>query len=181
MLKHNKGYLMIEVLILLIIFATLGITLYQLSMKSNSSTNNTNVRAIAIQIANEAFDKMKANQSAVLDGKYITYSGGAVVGTISDNSCKAVNYNEVNTEAVCDYTEMAQDDLMEITRSVAGLLPQGEFVICNDSARSQGTPTNPNCNDTGTDLTIKIFWKDRTSKDLNNNGGYSQVILGGTL
>lgn len=182
MLKNNnKGYLMIEILVLLIIFASLGITLYQLSMKSNSATNNTNTRAIAIQIANEAFDKMKANQSAVLAGQYITHSGGAASGTISDNSCKAVNYNVAHTEAVCNYTNMARDDLMEITRSVAGLLPQGEFVICKDSARSQGTPTNPNCNDAGTDLTIKIFWKDRTSKDLNNNNGYSQVILGGTL
>lgn len=180
MLKKNKGYLMIEILILLIIFASLGVTLYQLSMKSNSAANNTNTRAIAMQIANEAFDKMKANQSGVLSGLYLTYSGGSATGTIADSSCKAVSYNVTHAESACSFTNMAKDDLMEIKRSVEGLLPQGAFVICKDSARSQGTPTAPNCNDSGTDLTIKIFWKDRSSKDMNNNDGYSQVILGGT-
>lgn len=181
MLNKNKGYLMIEVLVLLIIFASLGITLYQLSMKSNSSANNANTRAIAIQIANEAFDKIKANQSGAIAGLYTTFSGGAATGTIADNSCKAVSYNVTHAESSCTYANMAKDDLMEMQRTVQGLLPQGAFVICKDSSKSQGTPSSPNCNDAGTDLIIKIFWKDRTSKDINNNSGYSQVILGGAI
>lgn len=178
--NKNKGYLMIEILILLIIFASLGITLYELSMKSNSSANNTNTRAIAMQIANEAFDKMKANQSAALEGLYTTHSGGIPTGAIADSSCKAVNYNSSHTEVNCSYKDMAKDDLIEITRTVQGLLPQGSFVICKDASRSLGTPDSPNCDGTGNDFTIKIFWKDRTSKDMKNNDGYSQVILGGT-
>lgn len=175
-----KGYLMIEVLILLVIFASLGITLYQLSMKSNSSANNSNYRSIALQIANEAFDKMKSNQSASIAGLYLTYVGGADVGSYIDGNCKAVNYNVVHTESVCNYSNMAKDDLIEIQRSVQNLLPQGEIFICKDSARSLGTPSNPNCNDSGNDYVIKIFWKDRTSKDLNQNDGYSQIVMGGT-
>lgn len=181
MLKKKNGYLMIEILILLIIFAALGITLYQLAMKSNSSASNANSRAIALEIANETFDKIKANQSGALDGLYITFSGGSPTGTIADSSCKAVSYNVVHTESSCNYKNMAQDDLMEIQRTVQGSLPQGAFVICKDSSKSQGTPTNPNCDDSGTDLVVKIFWKDRTSKDLNNNNGYSQLILGGSI
>lgn len=181
MLRKNQGYLMVEILVLLMIFASLGITLYQLSMKSSSASNNTNTRAIALQIANEALDKLKANQSGALSGLYITNLGGVSVGSISDNSCKAVNYNISHTEALCNYTNMAKDDLIEIQRSVQNLLPQGAFVICKDSLRAKGTPTNPNCNDSGNDFTIKIFWKDRISKDMNNNNGYSQVILGGTI
>jgi type IV pilus modification protein PilV len=175
-----KGYLMIEVLILLIIFASLGITLYQLSMKSNTAANNSNYRAIALQIANEAFDKMKSNQSATLAGLYLTYSGGVTVGSFADNNCKAVNYNVTHTEATCNYSKMATDDLIEMQRSVQGLLPQGQIFICKDSARSLGNPTNPNCDDAGNDYVVKIFWKDRTSKDINQNNGFSQVVMGGS-
>lgn len=181
MLNKNSGYLIVEVLVLLVIFAALGITLYQFSMKSNAAANNANTRSIAIQIANEVFDKIKANQSGAIAGLYTTYSGGANIGAIADSSCKAVSYNVSHPETVCNYTNMAKDDLMEIQRSVAGLLPQGSFVICKDSLKSQGTPTNPNCNDSGTDLVVKIFWKDRTSKDIGTNSGYSQVILGGAI
>lgn len=181
MLKKNNGFLMIEILILLIIFAALGITLYQMAMKSNAAANNANTRAIAIQIANETFDKIKANQSGALAGLYTTFSGGTATGSIADSSCKAVSYNVIHTESTCNYTNMAKDDLMEIQRSVQGLLPQGAFVICKDSSKSQGTPTSPNCDDSGTDLVVKIYWKDRTSKDINNNSGYSQVILGGAI
>lgn len=181
MLKKNSGFLMVEVLILLVIFASLGITLYQLAMKSNSAANNANSRAIALQIANETFDKIKANQSGAIAGLYTTFSGGATTGAIADSSCKAVSYNVTHTETVCNYTNMAKDDLMEIQRTVQGLLPQGVFVICKDSVKSQGTPSNPNCDDAGNDLVIKIFWKDRTSKDMNNNDGYSQLILSGAI
>ncbi len=178
--KKIKGYLMIEVLILLVIFAALGITLYQLSMKSNSAANNSNFRSIALQIANETFDKMKSNQSGSIAGLYLTYSGGASVGSFADGNCKAVNYNITHTETQCNYSNMAKDDLIEIQRSVQNLLPQGEVFICKDSARSLGTPSNPNCDDTGTDYVVKIFWKDRTSKDINQNDGYSQVVMGGS-
>lgn len=181
MLNKNSGYLIVEVLVLLVIFAALGITLYQFSMKSNAAANNANTRAIAIQIANEVFDKIKANQSGAIAGLYTTYAGGGNIGAIADSSCKAVSYSVSHPETVCNYTNMAKDDLMEIQRTVAGLLPQGSFVICKDSLKSLGTPTNPNCNDSGTDLVVKIFWKDRTSKDIGRNNGYSQVILGGVI
>lgn len=178
--KKNKGFLMIEVLILLVIFSVLGITLYQLSMKSNSAANNSNYRAIALQIANETFDKMKSNQSASIAGLYLTYSSGSSIGTFADGNCKAVNYNVIHTEGQCNYSTMAKDDLIEIQRTVQNLLPQGEIFICKDSARSLGTPSNPNCDDSGTDYVVKIFWKDRTSKDINQNDGYSQVVIGGS-
>lgn len=180
MLK-NKGFLMIEILILLVIFSIIGITLYEFSTKSSSSINNNQYRTVAISLANEAFEKMRANQSGLNNGLYLTYFNDAAIGTKVDNSCKEVNYNVIHAASACSYSKLAQDDLIELDRAVGDMLPQGKIFICKDSVKSLGNQTDPNCDDQGDDYVVKIFWKDATSKSINQNNGFSQVIVGGTI
>jgi type IV pilus assembly protein PilV len=179
--KKKNGYLMIEILITLIIFSLVTIGLFALQMKTTSVASSSSLRSSALSYANEMLDKMRANKTALMANSYLTYTGGAAIGSLADNSCKAVNYNITHTEAFCSSSQMAQDDLQEFQRQISLTLPQGAFVICNDSNAGLGTPTAPNCNDAGTDYVIKIFWKDSSSKSLNTNSGYSQVVLGAAI
>ena len=172
MLKTKKqGYLMIEVLVMVVIFSISIITLTLLQTKSATGVNSSNYRGIAINYAQNLFDKIRANKAGVLTGAYLA-------GTMTNNSCESFNYNIVNGTVVnCNATQLAQDDLFDFNATVVGTLPAGAWVICIDSLNSQGTPTAPNCNGIGSNYVIKIFWKDKLSKAINTNNGYSQVII----
>lgn len=172
-LNKKNGFLMIEVLISLIIFSICLIGLLALQVSSYASTQGASTRSIATNYANDFMDKARANKDGFINGSYTSLSA-------ANNSCRSVSYNTINSVTTCTSNQMAQDDLNELTNEVKGL-PQGAVVVCNDSSLAQGTPTTPNCNNTSGYLTVKIFWKDKNSKFMGTNSGYSQVIVGGQL
>lgn len=172
--KNNKGYLMIEVLIALVIFSTSLIGLLALQLNSYTSSVSSSYRAIATNYGNDLLDKMRANKDGAVNNLYINASP-------TNNSCRSVNFNSANTVADCTSAQMAQDDLKEFGMQVAANLPQGQAVVCIDSSQAQGTPTAPNCDGVGNMYAIKIFWKDSRSKLITKNSGFSQVIVGGQI
>ena len=168
--KKHKGYLMIEILITLLIFSVAIITLTALETKSNTGVSASNYREMAINYSQDLFDKMRANKAAVVAGTYLG-------STMANNGCKSFNYNAVNSVANCSTTLMAQDDLFEFNAVVTATLPSSAWTLCIDSSNAQGTPTTPNCDGVGNNYVIKIFWKDKIGEAINNNSGYSQVIV----
>lgn len=172
--KNTSGYLMIEILIALIIFSSALIGLIALQLKSYTSTQGSGYRSMAINYANDLFDKMRANKTAANNNSYSSLSG-------TNNSCRSVNYNTTNTVASCNSQQLAQDDLQEFKTQVSSTLPQGVGIVCIDSSLAQGTPTAPNCDGVGNSYAVKIFWKDSRSKEMGKNSGYSQVVIGGQI
>lgn len=173
-IHKQNGFLMIEVLIALIIFSICLIGLLALELNSYASTQGASSRSIATNYANDFMDKVRANKDGFINGSYTSLSA-------ANNSCRSVSYNTINTATACTSNQMAQDDLNELINEVKNSLPQGAVVVCNDSSLAQGTPTAANCNNTAGYIAVKIFWKDKNSKFMGLNSGYSQVIVGGQL
>lgn len=168
MLKtKSQGYLMIEVLVMVVIFSISIITLTLLQTKSSAGVNSSNYRGIAINYSQNLFDKIRANKAGLVNGSYLT-------GTMTNNSCESFD----DTVSSCSATQLAQNDLFYFNATVVATLPAGAWVLCIDSLNAQGTPTSPNCNGVGNNYVVKIFWKDKLSKAINTNSGYSQVIIG---
>lgn len=165
---------MIEVMIALAVFSVALIALVALQLNAYSSSQSAGYRRIAVNYANDLFEKMRANSQAAQSGFYFSTSG-------QNNNCRSYNFNTVNSPQSCTSQQMAQDDLMEFFSQVAATLPQGQAVICKDSSEAQGTPSSPNCNGQGSEYVVKIFWKDSSSQTLGTNSGWSQVIIGGQL
>lgn len=160
-------------MISIIVFSVAMIGLMALQVVSMSSAQSSGYRMTATSYAYDLIDKMKSNKDAVTAGTYLT-------GSYSNNSCRSVNYNTVNTVVACNSTQMAKDDLQEFYSEVASL-PNGQAVVCLDSQQSPGTPTAPNCDGLGNDYVIKIFWKDSRSQLIGTNSGYSQLVVGAQL
>jgi type IV pilus assembly protein PilV len=172
--NNQRGYLMVEVLVCLLIFSTAMIALIALQLNAFTSNQSASNRAIAINYANDLLEKMRANKEGVINGSYVSLAP-------SNGKCRSVNFNTTNTAIDCVSSVMAQDDLTEFNSQVASSLPRGKGIVCIDSAQSKGTPTNPNCDNLGNTHVIKIFWRDKSSKDLGRNNGYSQVVIGGNI
>lgn len=173
-IQQQGGFLMVEVLVSFIIFSICMIGLMQLQTKSMTSGQSAQLRTMASNYAYDMLDKMRGNRDGVLAGYYISMEG-------LNKNCRSVNFNTSNSSVInCNIAQLAQDDLKEFQSQVA-TLPQGQSVICKDSSRAQGTPTAPNCDNTGDDYVIKVFWKDINSKTTGENSGYSQVILGAQI
>lgn len=170
MLKKQKGYLMIEILVSLVIFSIAIVSLVSLQINSYSSVQDSSLRNIAVNASYELFDKMRANKDAVISGAYL--------GNGVDNKCKDVNFNTIHGSNNCNFSQMAQDDLKEFFDTIELSLPKGKAVICIDSSKSKGTPLLSNCDGLGNEYVVKVFWKNNITQKLNTNSGYSQVIIG---
>lgn len=169
-MKKEKGYLMIEILVLVLIFSVAIITLTALQTKSYTGVNSANYRGMAVNYSQNLLDKIRANKTGMTTGAYLA-------GVTNNNKCQSYNFNVINSVISCNSTQLAQDDLYEFNSVVTNTLPSGAWVLCIDSSNSQGTPTTPNCDGIGNNYVIKVFWKDKLSKSINQNNGYSQVII----
>lgn len=172
-IKIKNAYILIETMIAIIIFSVAMVGLLFLQVKGMNSSQSSGYRTLASNYAYDLMDKMRSNRDGVLAGNYIATSG-------VNNSCRSTNYNINNLVIICNTAKMAQDDLFEFFSEVTSL-PNGSAIICLDSSRSSGTPTNPNCDGLGNDIVIKIFWKNSATEVSGLNSGYSQVIIGAQL
>lgn len=132
MRSRQQGISMIEVLVSIVIVAIgiLGLTALQgVSMKNTTSANS---RSTASMLARDMADRMRANQAALLDGKYDNLT---VVPT--NPNC------EVNT---CSSDDTAKYDYWRWNQDVANTLPMGKGVVCLDSTPNDGaSPASHEC------------------------------------
>lgn len=145
---------MLEVLIAIVILSFGLLGLAGLQLVSLSGNQSANIRSTATTLAYDMVDRMKANMVAVAAGNYNNIAG-------ADNQCQAVHYDDVHaTPANCTPAQLAQDDVFDWGRTVAGTLPSGTATVCRDS-----TPNTAACDGAGRSYAIRVSWMDKPKNE----------------
>lgn len=152
--KRQSGFTLIEVLVSVLILSIglVGVaTLQAVSLKNNQSAF---MRSQASALAYDLADRMRSN---VLTADSNLYDPGTAA-TIAN--CKST--------AGCTPQQMAQNDLAEWNAAIATYLPMGEGFVCIDSTPDDGTEAaDPQCDGTGTQLSVKVWWDDDRDGEIN--------------
>ncbi|MEI8362189.1 MAG: type IV pilus modification protein PilV [Betaproteobacteria bacterium] len=163
-MKHQNGFSLLEVLIAVVILSFGLLALAGLQLVSLSSNQSAGTRSTATTLAYDMVDRMKANMAGVQAGQYSGIAG-------SDNACEAVHYDDVHAApAACTVTELAQDDVYDWKKTVAGLLPSGSGTVCIDS-----TPSSAACDGAGLSYAVRVSWND---KPKNQSAVTKSVAIG---
>jgi len=145
--RQQSGFSLIEVLVSALILAIglVGVAgLQAVSLKNNQSTF---MRSQAAALAYDLADRMRANVPGATAGAY-------------DPSAAALS-SGCNTVSGCTPVALAAHDIAEWNALIAAYLPLGQGFVCIDSTPNDGTGTgNPQCDGTGTQFSVKIWWDD---------------------
>lgn len=154
----QQGFTLIEVLVSFLIMATglLGmVTLLTTSVKANQGAYS---HSQAIVHAQDMADKIRANRGE----DYTSVTAAA------DSSC-------VVTGTLTACNNMAANDLETWRQSVQGTMPGADVVVCIDSTPDDGdSPSSAACDDTGTVVAVKIWWRDTMRDDVESS--YSRYV-----
>lgn len=153
-MKKQLGFSMLEVLIAITIFSVGLLGLSRLQMVGLSSQHSANIRSTATSLAYDMVDRMRANMAGVNAGNYNNIAG-------SDNACHAVHYdNTHSTPNNCTPNQLAQDDVFDWKKTVAGTLVAGEATVCLDS-----TPDTDDCDGSNGNYAVRISWRDKPKNE----------------
>jgi len=151
---QQSGFTLIEVLVSVIVLSIglVGVaTLQAVSLQNNQSAF---MRSQASALAYDLADRMRSN---VLTADSNLYDPGTAA-TIT--TCK--------TAVGCTPQQLAQNDLAEWNAAIGTYLPMGEGFVCIDSTPNDGADaTSPECDGTGTQLSVKIWWDDDRDGAIN--------------
>ena len=145
-LSRQSGTTLMEVLVSLLVlsFGMLGMAGVQgVSLRGNQAAY---YRTMATNFSGDIVERMRANLAAVDAGSYDNVAGGATA------SCFTV--------AGCTGAQMAAQDVLDWTTSVAAALPLGTAVVCLDSTPTDGTAAANACDGAGNIYAIKLWWDD---------------------
>jgi len=151
-LKKNQlsGFTLLETLIAVILLSVGLLGVAGMQMKSQQFNRSAYFETQAIIVAHDMLERMRANIAGQKAGHY--------------HQPTAVKYAGCYTSAGCSTQEMAQNDMYEWagadTDSIATKLPAGAGVVCLDTTPDDGTPSTPNCDNSGSIYAIKIWWED---------------------
>ncbi len=146
--RHDGGFMLLEVLIAMMIFAIGFLGLAKLQVESLRHSTHADMRSKATVLAMEIIDRMRSNRSeAMATSSYVTNIGEAensVLNCIGGSSCNA--------------SQMALFDLDQWKTALSGQLPAGDGAIVQatngdgrrvytvtvqwDNARGTGALTN---------------------------------------
>ena len=147
-LRHHRGFTLVEVLVTLVIFAFGMLGVAGLQMISLTNMDSAQYRSIASLKAGEMAERMRANAGA-------SYAG--VDG--ADNQCRTTHYASRNAAPTkCTPEQLAADDVWDWNQELAGRLPKGNGLVCIDSTPDDGTFDQPACDATGQVMAVKVFW-----------------------
>ena len=173
--RNLAGFTLIEVLVALVILSLGILGVVALQAASLRNTTASSQRSIAINLASDISDRMRANPAGLMLGDYIyaNYSGTSVTGVATADCASTTG---------CGSQALAQNDISEWNAAIMSMLPQVPAagtvpagVVCVDSTPDDGTPDTPACDDkvlVGTSATeidrpnykgrlpyvIKIWW-----------------------
>ena len=138
--KVPTGFSILEVLIAMVVLSVgmLGLAGLQVTGLKNSHT--AYLRTQAGQLAYDMTDRIRSNP----DGDY-DMGGDAAAGDICTGSCAA--------------DARVGSDITQWRAEIANRLPGGKGIVCIDNAPAAiDTFTAPNCNGTGGQYAVKIWW-----------------------
>lgn len=159
------GYILIEALITVLIFAIGLLGVVGLQAVALSSSSISNMRTEATVLAIDMADRMRANRGAA-DG---TPGAGYDAATPDDNACRSVYAAAVQgSPAPCTPEQLAADDMFDWLDQVQQSLPAGAGVVCIDSTPDDGdAAADPDCDGAGNSYAIKVWWGQRSTRDLD--------------
>lgn len=159
------GYILVESLITILIFAIGLLGVVGLQAVALSSSSVSNMRTEATVLAADMADRMRANLAAADGSTGAGYDGA----TPTDRSCRSVYAASVaSSPGACTAAELAEDDLFDWLAQVAQSLPAGEGVVCIDSTPDDGTEAaDPECDGVGDAYAIKVWWSQRATRDMD--------------
>ncbi len=150
-MNWQSGVSMLEVLIAIVIFSVGLLGLSGLQLASLSGQHSANIRSTATTLAYDMVDRMRANMAGVAAGNYNNIAG-------NHNACHAVHYDDIHSNpSNCTPAQLAQDDVYDWKKTVAGTLAAGTATVCLDS-----TPDSESCDGVGGNYAIRIKWLDKT-------------------
>ncbi len=133
---RQVGLSLIEVLIALIILAIGLLGTAAMQTLSMESTVNANYRSVALYMANDLIDRIRANPVAHENGHY-----DSTAGAVLNSAC--------TTSTGCTPAEMAKNDVQEWLNGLSNKLPSGTGTI------TRGT---------GDAYVITVSWRERVKK-----------------
>ncbi|PCI74652.1 MAG: type IV pilus modification protein PilV [SAR86 cluster bacterium] len=145
-LSRHSGSTLIEVLVSLLVlsFGMLGMAGVQgVSLRGNQAAY---FRTMATTISVDIIERMRANIVGVDDGDYDDATGAATANCF--------------TAIGCSSAQMATQDILDWSATVAAALPLGASVVCLDSTPTDGTAAANACDGAGSIYAIKLWWDD---------------------
>lgn len=150
----QRGFTLIEVLVsgLILAIGLVGVAgLQAFALKNNQSAF---MRSQATALAYDLADRMRSNVAGANSGSYAPASAALVSGCSSTGGCSPA--------------QMAHHDLAEWNNSITTYLPMGQGFVCIDSTPNDGADAaDPQCDGTGTQFSIKIWWDDDRDGAIN--------------
>jgi type IV pilus assembly protein PilV len=192
----QSGFTLLEVLIAVVVFSIGLLGLASLQAMMLKLTSDSLDRSIAVMLANDMVDRMRANVASATLGLTSPYNNPSKAYT-ANPSCYGMNSSGGTASGVqCTSAQMAANDFADWYASLSGsaatgwrpaipaALPEGDGVVCIDSTPKDGTPGSPACDGIisvpGKPVySIKIWWIER--KDVNNPGTLHQYVTSFSL
>lgn len=153
--RHAGGFTLMEVLVTIVILSVGLLGVAGLQLNSLRGNQNALESSVAVTLAMEAADRIRANRPGVrneVTGAADQVHYDLITAAGADPGC---------INSYCSVAQIAQTDAFEWISSVQNLLPGGEGVICRDSTPNDGTSSAAHgCDeDPATDIfAIKVWW-----------------------
>lgn len=142
----QAGSTLIEVLVSLLVlsFGMLGMAGVQaVSLRGNQAAY---FRTMATTVSVDIVERMRANIVGVDDGNYDDATGAATANCFTATGCSSA--------------QMATQDILDWSATVAASLPLGASVVCIDSTPTDGAVGATACDGIGSIYAIKLWWDD---------------------
>lgn len=143
--RRQAGVSLIEVLVSTLILAIGLVGVAGMQALALHNNQEAQMRSHASSLAYDLADRMRNNVAAANAGLY--------------DPSTATTVSACYTPSGCAMGDMARDDMQRWLANVAATLPMGQGFVCTDSTPNDGTnASNPQCDGSGTLLTVKVWW-----------------------
>lgn len=184
MLKY-RGFSILEVMIAVVVIASLGAGIYRLQLSALASSQQTLVKQMMTQAASSMVNQMISH----LNYTVATGSNSVIAGYDTTDSYNASRYIEDNYGSDkasgtncqsndCTDQQYAKWALYQWKQSLANMnLPVSNIyaIVCADSAMGVPTTTSPNCSNGS--LVVKIVWTAHNMDAESGLGNNNYVML----
>jgi len=163
--RTHAGFSLIEVLVAILIFGVGMLGVAAMQLRGLATSTDSGSRGIALALAGDLADRMRANLAAVnVANAAARYDGVAP----NVNDCR-MRYaaSQVAVPNACTPAQLAADDLADWSAQLAQALPGAIGVVCRDTTPEDGTAAAPACDGAGNLMVVKVFWTGRETSRAN--------------
>ena len=143
----QRGYGLLEAMVSVLVVSIGFLGFAGAQIKGLENANNSLLRGKAVDLAYQMTDRVRGNAPGAAAGAY-----NALSGAMTMPACMSTG---------CTVAQMAQGDYAEWSAAVAQVLPAGQAAVCLDSTPDDGDPGDPQCDNAGTTLVVKIWWQEK--------------------